>query len=64
MPLFHIQDTDRPAFVVANGYQEAVAKWQRAIAKESEIELVDPPRGVTMLCDDDELIIADDFAGA
>jgi hypothetical protein len=30
MPLFHIQDNDRPAYVKADSYGEAVDKWLKA----------------------------------
>lgn len=63
--LFNVQDSDRPAFVIAHSFEEALAKWKVAVAEEnatdSEYEEV-PPAGIMHVCDGDELIIDQGFA--
>jgi len=64
--LFHIQDSDRPVWVVADSYQQAVDKWQKALYSESpddykDSEDVGLPQGIQYVCSDDELIIEDTF---
>lgn len=63
MPLFLVQDSDRPVYVVAADYSHAVAKWQQAVADENEIPIADvgEPDGINRLCDDCELIVGDGF---
>jgi hypothetical protein len=61
MPLYHVQDKDRPGYVVAATFHEALFKWGKAVAKENGNVLSDPPEGVSMICDDDELIVANDW---
>jgi hypothetical protein len=60
MPLFRIQDTDRPAFVLATDFHEAIEKWQAAVAAENDGEIF-IPQGVEILAPDTELIIAGGF---
>lgn len=63
--LFNVQDSERPAFVIAHSFEEALAKWKVAVAEEnatdSEYEEV-PPAGIMHVCDGDELIIGHGFA--
>jgi hypothetical protein len=63
--LFNVQDSDRPAFVIAHTFEEALSKWKVAVAEEnatdSEYEEV-PPAGIMHVCDGDELIIDRGFA--
>lgn len=63
--LFNVQDSDRPAFVIAHSFEEALSKWKVAVAEEnatgSEYEEV-PPAGIMHVCDGDELIIDRGFA--
>lgn len=61
MSLFYVQDSDRPAYVVADDYQEALKKWVAMIAFDNgdNEEDVDQPSGISMICDDDELIVRD-----
>jgi hypothetical protein len=63
--LFNVQDRDRPAFVIAHTFEEALSKWKVAVAEEnatdSEYEEV-PPAGIMHVCDGDELIIDRGFA--
>lgn len=64
MPLFHIQDFDRPAHVVAVDYEDAIAKWRRAVVAENEGDPGNLPDGVAVICYDDELIVTDGFVMA
>lgn len=59
MPLFHVDDADRQAWVIARTYAEAVEKWEKVIRDENGGEEGNPPKGVTYICDDDELIGVD-----
>lgn len=61
MPLFQIQDDDRPGFVVAKDYAEAIKKWSAAVLKENEDVDTGPPRGVSIVCDDRDLIVGEDW---
>jgi hypothetical protein len=58
MPLYHIQDVDRPMWVIASGYGHAVSKWKTLVAKENEIKEseVEDPETVDFICYDDEII--------
>ena len=65
LKLFNVQDSDRPAFVIAHSFEEALSKWKVAVAEENatdtEYEEV-PPAGIMHVCDGDELIIDRGFA--
>lgn len=61
MPLYYVQDDDRPGYVVADSYQAAEAKWLNAVSQENEGELIDSPSGITLLCKDQELIVDQDW---
>ena len=59
MNLYHVQDNDRPMWVLANDYGEAVVKWKLRMAQEDQIALNDvaDPEGVQFICYADELIL-------
>ena len=59
MPLFRVQDDERPAYVVAKTFTDALAKWELVIREENDGEIPAPPQGVAYICDDDELIGVD-----
>jgi len=65
MPLYHVQDDDRPAFVVAEDYAEAINKWTQAVALEEDLdpESIDDPLGIALICDTDQLILGWRFEG-
>lgn len=56
--LYHVQDNDRPLFVIAGSWASAVALWKRAIAIENELDAedVDEPKGVQLVAEEDEWI--------
>lgn len=62
MPLFHVQDNDRPMWVVAPTFSHALEKWAHVIAKENGYEdagivlAENPPLGVNHVCDDNDLL--------
>lgn len=58
MPLFLVQDSDRPMYVKAESFGDAVALWERLIAVENDLDPddVDYPLGVQYVAPDDELI--------
>ncbi len=59
MPLFQIQDSDRPVWVIAPSYGLAVEYYDKAIAIENECEPgeVEPPTGVCHICEDCDILI-------
>lgn len=57
MPLFHVQDQDRPGYVVADNFEHALEKWRSAMKRENDGDVGDEPDGVAMVCDDEDLII-------
>jgi len=63
VPLYQIQDADRPGFVFAANFSEAIARWSHAVAVENECDVtaVEPPSGVNHLADDEDIIIADQW---
>lgn len=58
MKLFHVQDSDRPMYVVAENWEKALRKWRNCVAAENEG--TDPedhePSGIQYVCDEDDLI--------
>lgn len=56
--LYQIQDADRPLWVIAENWNSALDKWKRVVAQENDMEPneVDEPRGITLVCEADELI--------
>jgi hypothetical protein len=58
MPLFHVQDDDRPLWVMAKDFDQAVTRWRGFVAAENHIppREVDGPTGVQKICEDDEFI--------
>lgn len=55
--LFYVQDDDRPLFVVADDFSEAIRKWQNIVRDENDGDDPGLPRGVTSLAEDDELVV-------
>jgi len=58
MPLFHVQDSDRPGWVIAQNYGHAVQKWQVAVRAENDGDDLEPllPDGVQFVADDSNII--------
>ena len=59
--LFHVQDSDRPMYVVAFTYDDALSKWRRFVAREDDCgegEIV-PPDGIAFIAESDDLLIED-----
>ena len=61
MPLFNVQDGDRPMWVRASTWGEAVASWRRVLIAENPDDdcSESQPAGVSLVAEDYELI--DDF---
>lgn len=61
MPLFLVQDTDRPMWIFAMNYQQACNKWKKRMAAENEIDDweidVDEPQGINFICEDDDILL-------
>jgi hypothetical protein len=60
MPLFHVQDTDRPMYVIAETYSKALEEWAKSMVIENEchIDDMEPPLGIRYVCPDDDLILS------
>jgi hypothetical protein len=60
MPLFHVQDCDRPGFVFAEDFQKAADLWTEAVAVENEttVDEIGAPLGIARVCEDNELILS------
>jgi len=56
--LYHVQDADRPMWVVASNWNAALAKWKHVIAEENEQkpEEVSEPQGIQLVCEANDLI--------
>lgn len=57
MPLFHVQDDDRPMYVIANCYAIAIEKWRAVVASENDGEDPGDPAGVHLIADDEDIIV-------
>lgn len=57
--LYHVQDADRPMYVVASSFQEALDTWTAYIAGENDmkVEDVEGPNGVSLICNGGDLIV-------
>lgn len=56
--LYHIQDDDRPMWVLANSWSDALAKWKTVVAAENDMkaEEVSEPNGIAIVCESDDVI--------
>jgi hypothetical protein len=63
MPLFHVQDSDRPLWVVAKDWSDAIQQWKQQIAHENDGDISEP-QGVQYVCDNDDLLIYGVLHGA
>lgn len=57
MKLFNVQDSERPMFVVADSFADAIARWTALIQSENPGQEIDPPAGVQFIADEDELLL-------
>jgi len=57
--LYYVQDSDRPLFVLAKTYEEALDKWRDVICKENDcgINEVEPPNGISLVAEYDEVLV-------
>ncbi len=66
MPLFQVQDSARPLWVVAKDWHHALQQWKDQIAIENDGDSGDP-NGIMHVCDGDDLLVygvlQDDEAG-
>lgn len=58
LSLFQIQDDDRPMWVVAENWNDALAKWKAQIALENQLALseVTEPKGILLVCEHNDLL--------
>ena len=54
-----VQDSDRPLYVVASDYQDALSRWGKLVAAENDCtpEDLEPPLGIQLIAGGDELIL-------
>jgi len=62
MPLFHVQDNDRPLWIVAKNYGQAEFIYKKVVARENEVSIdeLEPPLGISFICDDSDLLLGGD----
>src|SRR6266576_4893324 len=62
--LYHVQDSDRPMWVIASNWTEAVHLWKMHVAAENDQTPVDVPecQGIQLICEANELISSDNGA--
>ena len=58
MPLFHIQDSDRPMWVMSADWESALSLWKMHVAIENEVDVADveEPLGIQFVADENDLI--------
>lgn len=56
MPLYQVQDSDRPMWVIAADWGRALIQWKELIARENDGEEAEPD-GIMLVCSDDEILI-------
>lgn len=58
MNLYHVQDSDRPMYVVRNDWQEALEAWRKVIREENNMGPDDScePDGIHLVADAEDLI--------
>lgn len=56
--IYHIQDADRPMWVIAASWTEALNKWKAVIGPENDMkpEDVSEPQGIQLVCESGDLI--------
>jgi hypothetical protein len=59
MNLYEVQDSDRPMYVIARSWDEALSHWQRVIALENNADIVVGPLGIRYVCGPEDLILPD-----
>lgn len=69
--LFHVQDADRPMFIVAADWTAALEAWRNLISREDdldtmmrfqpELRLIEP-EGIMLVCGSDDLLIVEPVA--
>jgi hypothetical protein len=59
MSLYMIQDNERPMWVIARDYNDALRLWESRVREENDMakdEAVDPPQGIQHICEQGDLI--------
>ena len=56
--LYHVQDSDRPMYVVATSWMDALAAWKKQMAAENEesVDDIEEPDGIMKVADPEDLI--------
>lgn len=62
MPLFLVQDDDRPMYVIEESWEHALAKWRAFVAWENKLIgdhalAMEGPQGIQLICGDEDLLI-------
>ena len=56
MPLYNVQDGDRPMWVIAKDWATAINDWKAVIALENNGE-TDEPDGIHLVCEDEDIVV-------
>lgn len=58
LKLFHVQDGDRPMWVIAKDWKHAADLWRELLSKENESDCSEEePYGIQLVCESNELIL-------
>jgi hypothetical protein len=63
MNIYHVQDNDRPMFVIASSWDRALRGWRQLIQEENpEADMSDVnPDGITFVAESNDILqVADD----
>jgi aconitase A len=58
MPLYLVQDSDRPMHVIAPSWQSAIDAWKAFVGDENDVsrEEMDEPNGVALIAEDTDVL--------
>ena len=60
MPLFQVQDHDRPLWIIATDFQDALEKWTAVVKVENDGEDIGPPLGISWVASDEDVVVRAD----
>ena len=59
--LFHVDDTERPMYIVAADWTAALEAWRSQVSAEADVapEETPEPDGIYLVCGSDDLLITE-----
>ena len=55
--LYHVQDNDRPMYVLGKDYSEALSKWRKLVADENDGDPGEDAQGICLIANADEILL-------